>query len=239
MFMIPNSSAMDATAGSGGPITFLPTIVTGSPEQIAALVAQRMGQAGKFLQLIEQLKGATQQLEQAWSGSASEAAIQKINNTVAAFEKIVGVIQAGAGLLGTSGTLVGSAQTAYTSVVSAVNPTVASLMSNPWTYGAAVALSTSASASLRAFIMGIQGALQALGGGQLMQQVSTLMGLIQEIEQLSKSGGPAAGLLPSLTGIATPIAAPVTPPPVASAAGQQVAASYTPAALASYTSGAQ
>lgn len=224
MFVIPNSSAMDATAGSGGPSTFLPMIVTGSPEQIAALVAQRMSQAGKFLQIIEQLNSATQQLEQAWSGSASEAAVAKISNTVAAFEKIVEVIQAGAGLLGTAGTLVGSAQTAYTSVVSAVNPAVAALMSNPWTHGAAVALSTAASASLRAFIMGIQGTLQALGGGQLMQQVGTLMQLIQEIEQLSKSGNPAAGVLPGLAAIATPIAAPVTPPPVASAVGLQTAA---------------
>jgi hypothetical protein len=224
MFMIPNSSAMDATASSGGPITFLPTIATGSPEQVAALVTQRLRQAEQFLQVIEQLKGATQQLSQAWAGSASEAAAQKITSTVAAFQEIVGVIQVGAGLIGTSGALIGSAQTAYTSVVSAVNPTVAALMSNPWSYSAAVALSTAASSSLRAFIMGIQGVLSGLGGGQLMQQVATLMQIIQEIQQLSRSGSASAGQLLSLASIAAPIAAPVSPPPVASAVGQQVAA---------------
>jgi hypothetical protein len=243
---------MDATAAGGGPSTILPTIVTGSPQQIAAMVMQRMRQAQQFLQIIQQLQGSAQQLSQVWTGSASQAATQKIMSTVAAFQKIVSVIQAGSKMLGTAGTLVGSAQAGYTGVVSAVNPTVAGLMSNPFTYNAAVALSTSTSSTLKAFTTGIQGALQGLGAGQLMGQVSMLMQIIQEIEQLSKSGGSSAGTLPNLGSIATPIAAPVTPPPVATALGQQVAAaaqnspasgvftSYTPAALTGFgTNGAR
>lgn len=194
-FMIPDSSAMNATSACGGPITVLPSIVTGSPEQIAAHVAQRVQQAEKFLQIIEQLNSATNQLSSAWSGGASEAAVQKISSTVSAFMSIVKVIQAGASLLSTSGILVGSAQTAYTSVVSAVNPTVASLMSNPWSYSAAVALSTSASSSLSGYIMGVQGVLQALGGGQMMQQVTMLMRIAQQIEQLATSGASVSSLL--------------------------------------------
>jgi uncharacterized protein YukE len=194
-FMIPDSSAMNVTAAGGGPITVLPTIITGSPEQIAAHVAQRVQQAEKFLQIIEQLNSATHQLSSAWSGGASEAAVQKIASTVSAFTGIVKVIQAGASLLSTSGIMVGSAQTAYTGVVSAVNPTVASLMSNPWTYSAAVALSTSASASLSSYIMAVQAALQALGAGQMMQQVTMLMRIAQEIEQLAASGGSISSLL--------------------------------------------
>lgn len=212
MFVIPNSSAMDATASSGGPGTFVATIATGSPAQIASLVTQRLRQAEQFLQIIEQLGGTTQQLSQSWSGAASQAAVQKITSTVAAFSQIVKVIQTGAGLLGTSGTLVGSAQTGYSAVVSAVNPTVASLMSNPWTYSAAVALSTTSSASLRAFISAIQAALQGLGSGQLMQQVSTLMRVIQQVEQLAgNQSGASAGSAASLSAIAAPVTTAIAP----------------------------
>jgi hypothetical protein len=80
-----------------------------------------------------------------WSGAASETALKKITDSLQSFEKIIKVVQEGAQLLGVAGTLVKTAQTAYTSVVSAVNPTVAALMSNPWTHAAAVALSTATS----------------------------------------------------------------------------------------------
>jgi uncharacterized protein YukE len=246
---------MDATSSVGGPGTIVPMIATGSPEQIASLVTQRLRQAAQFLQLIEQLNSATQQLQKAWTGGASQAAVKKLTDTVAAFQKIVKVIQAGAKLLSTSGTLVKSAQTAYTGVVSSVNPTVASLMSNPWTYSSAVALSTTASSSLRGYITGTQGALQGLGSGQLMQQVTALLQIVQEIEKLAGGSGtstPAGsiGSLPGMSTLGTPIATPVTPPQIASTVGQQVAATgqdptvqsylngvtnYTPTALAGYT----
>jgi uncharacterized protein YukE len=246
MFLIPNSSAMDATASSGGPGTFVGTIATGSPEQIAVLAAQRLRQAEQFLQIIEQLNGATQQLSTAWSGSASQAAVQKITSTVAAFQKIVKVIQTGSALLGTSGTLVKSAQAGYTAVVSSVNPTVASLMSSPWTYGAATALSTAASSSLRAYITGVQAVLQGLGSGQLMQQVAMVMKVIQEIQQLSggASASSSAGSVASLASVPSPatqaVAGTVSQP--AAAAGQGPVAqsnlnaftNYTPAVLSGH-----
>lgn len=223
--LIPNSSAMDATASSGGPGTFVMTIATGSPEQIASLVTQRLRQAEQYLQLIEQLSSATQQLQKAWTGGASEAAVKKITDTVSAFQKIVKVIQTGSKLLGVSGTLVKSAQTAYTGVVSSVNPTVAGLMSNPWTYSSAVALSTATSSSLRAYITGVQGVLQGLGSGQIMQQVTMLMQIVQEIEKLA--GGGAA---PSATSVSVPAMSTVQPL-------LNGITTYTPAALASTNRG--
>jgi len=260
----PNSSAMDATAGSGGPITVLPQILTGQPEQIAKHVTELLKKATEFTTLFNDFTKAAQQLEKTWSGAASESAIKKINDSLASLTKIIGVVQKGAELLGVSGTLVKAAQEAYRSVVAAVNPTVASLMSNPWTYGAAVALSTATSASLRAFIQAIGALLKTLGVVDLANQISQIATIIGEIEKLfgSKSATPSTGTTPATGGTGTvgsvptnttvagaPVTAPVAPAPVASASGQQVAGqqngnqapsftSYTPPALAGNGGGA-
>jgi len=61
---------------------------------------------------------------------------------------------------------------------------VAVVMSNPWTYSAAVALSTATSASLRAFITAIQGLLSGLGAAQLGAEIAALVQIISEIEKL-------------------------------------------------------
>ena len=247
MFTFPNSSAMDATAGSGGPITFLPRIVTGQPEQVAAHVAHVLDKAKQFVTLMDDFAKAEKQLAQVWSGAASETALKKITDSLQSFEKIIKVVQDGAQLLGVAGTLVKTAQTAYTSVVSAVNPTVAALMSNPWTHAAAVALSTATSASLRGFIEAIGGLLKTLGLAKLGTELTTLASIIQELEKLfsgnkSASASTPAGTTPSTTTVTSnPVTAPVTPPPVASTTGQQVTSTptvsqpnpygYTPPAL--------
>lgn len=233
MFTFPNSSAMDATAGSGGPITFLPRIVTGQPEQVAAHVAQVLAKAKQFVTLMDDFAKAEKQLSQVWSGAASETALKKITDSLQSFEKIIKVVQEGAQLLGVAGTLVKSAQAAYTSVVSAVNPTVAALMSNPWTHAAAVALSTATSASLRGFIEAIGGLLKTLGLAKLGTELTTLASIIQELEKLfggtnSASGSTPAGTTPSTSTVTSnPVTAPVTPPPVASTSGQQVTSTPT------------
>ncbi|HEX5405647.1 MAG TPA: hypothetical protein VFX16_25510 [Pseudonocardiaceae bacterium] len=238
----PNSSAMDATASSGGPSTFLPQIVTGQPTQIAQHSTGLLAKATQFISMLDEFTKAADQLKTVWSGQASQSAVQQITGSLQAFEKIIQVVQNGAKLLGVSGTLVQSAQTAYTSVVGSVNPTVASLMSNPWTYSAAVALSTATSASLRAFITAIEGLLSALGAGQLGAEIATLVGIIGQIEQLASGTGgtaattAAAGSVPTTQTISsTPITAPLTPPPVATTTGRQSIqdgiTNYTPPAL--------
>ncbi len=248
----PPSQAMDATAGSGGPSTFLFQIVTGQPEQIAQHSASLLQKATQFISLAEQFTQAGQQLSKVWSGQASQSAVQKITSSVQSFQKIIQVIQKGSQLLGISGTLVQTAQTGYKTVVGSVNPTVASLMSNPWTYSAAVALSTATSASLRAFITGIQGLLSGLGAAQLGAEIAALVQIIGEIEKLvqgspSTSSSATSGSVPTNATIAsTPVTMPVAPPPVASAAGQAAVqgsqsaipngiTNYTPPALAGFT----
>ncbi|QFU87697.1 WXG100 family type VII secretion target [Amycolatopsis sp. YIM 10] len=222
----PNSSAMDATASSGGPITILPQIVSGSPEQIAKHVGELLKKATEFATLLNEFAGAAKQLEKVWEGKASESALKKIADSLASLNKIIDVVRRGADLLGISGTLVQTAQQAYRSVVAAVNPTVASLMSNPWTYGAAVALSTATSASLKGFIQAIAALLKTLGVVDLAGQITQLVTIISEIEKLFGGGdkGSGSGTAPGTGGIgATPVAPPQSPPSVASPSGQQVA----------------
>lgn len=246
MLTFPNSSAMDATASSGGPITILPQIVTGQPEQIAKHVADLVRKAEQFLGMYNELTKAADQLGKIWSGAASESALKKISESLDQLTKIINVVQKGAELLGVSGTLIKTAQEAYRAVVSAVNPTVAALMSNWWTYGAAVALSTATSASLRAFITAIGALLKALGAVDLAQQVTTLAQVIGEIEKLFHHGSGSSGATTPSIGN-TPVTAPQAPPPVASPSGQQAVAGgsgggipqqqpsftdYTPPALA-------
>ncbi|WP_103339818.1 WXG100 family type VII secretion target [Amycolatopsis sp. CA-126428] len=245
MLTFPNSSAMDATASSGGPITILPQIVTGQPEQIAKHVVDLVRKAEQFLSMYNELTKAADQLGKIWSGAASESALKKINDSLGQLTKIIDVVQKGAELLGVSGTLIKTAQEAYRAVVAAVNPTVAALMSNWWTYGAAVALSTATSASLRAFITAIGALLKALGAVDLAQQVTTLAQVIGEIEKLFHHGSGSSGATTPSIGN-TPVTAPQTPPPVASPSGQQEVAGgsgggipqqpsftdYTPPALA-------
>lgn len=227
MLTFPNSSAMDATASSGGPITILPQIVTGQPEQIAQHVVDLVKKAEQFLSMYTELTKAADQLGKIWSGAASESALKKITDSLDQLTKIINVVQKGAELLGVSGTLIKTAQEAYRAVVSAVNPTVAALMSNWWTYGAAVALSTATSASLRAFITAIGALLKALGAVELAQQITQLAQVIGQIEKLFHHDSGSSGATTPAIGN-TPVTAPQAPSPVASPAGQQAASSGNP-----------
>jgi uncharacterized protein YukE len=238
MLAYPNSSAMDFAAAGGGPITILPQIITGQPEQIAAHSSGLLAKAAQFVSLLEEFNKASQSLSKVWSGAASETAVKKITDSLSALQNIIKVVEGGAALLGISGTLVKSAQTAYTSVVSSVNPTVAGLISNWWTYSAGVALATSTSAALRAFITAIEGLLTALGGGKLAMEIATLAQIIMQIEQLAAGPKAAAtsGAVPTTGTIGTPaITMPQAPPQVATAAGQQAITGYTPPALNGFT----
>ncbi|WP_410584669.1 hypothetical protein [Amycolatopsis sp. lyj-108] len=221
MLTYPNSSAMDATASSGGPITILPQILTGQPEQIAKHVLEVLKKANEFLTMYNEVTKAAEQLGKIWSGAASDSALKKITDSLNSLNKIIQVVQKGAELLGVAGTLIKTAQAAYKAVVSAVNPTVAGLMSNPWTYGAAVALSTATSASLRAFITAIGALLKALGVVDLANQITQIATIIGEVQKLfghNDAGDNGAAGNSAVSG--TPITNPQAPGSVASGSGQ-------------------
>jgi uncharacterized protein YukE len=180
---------MDVAAAGGGPILLVTKIITGSQEGISAQAAQRIEQAAKYLQIIEQLSSTTQQIGNAWQGGASEAAVTKITQTISAFEKIVKCMQVNAALLHLSGTWIASAQQGYNFGVSTTNPEVAALISNPWTYAAGSALATSVTASIGSWITLCEGVLHGLGSTSMLDQVMALTMIIQEIEMLAEGGG--------------------------------------------------
>lgn len=220
MLTYPNSSAMDVTASSGGPITVLPQIVTGQPEQIAKHVLEVLKKANEFLTMYNEVTKAAEQLGKVWSGAASDSALKKITDSLNSLTKIIQVVQRGAELLGVAGTLIKTAQQAYRAVVAAVNPTVAGLMSNPWTYGAAVALSTATSASLRAFITAIGALLKALGVVDLANQITQLAAIIGEVQKLFGHNDSGSGSAGNAAVSGTPVTAPQAPGSVAGPAGQ-------------------
>ncbi|BCJ32102.1 WXG100 family type VII secretion target [Actinocatenispora sera] len=225
MTAFPNSSAMDATAAGGGPITMLPLIVTGQPAQILQHVTEVLGKATQFISLLEDLDKARKQLGEIWSGHASESALTKIAESLQQFEKIIKAIQDGAKLLQEAAHLVQTVQTAYRSIVSAVNPTVAALMSNPWTHAAARALSTATSGTLRSFIQAIGQLLNALGVTKLGTVLTDLGTVIGTLEQLFGGGSAGAGgALPGGGVSASPVTAPGAVTTVASGTGQQAIA---------------
>lgn len=152
MFDVPNSGAMDATACRGGPSTVLAEIVTGSPELITRHSDELRAKAAEFVALLDEFGRASDRLTAVWAGPDSAGTVRKIAESRTAVAELVLGIEAEANRLGAAATLVRDAQAAYRGVVDLVNPAVAALLSNHWTYPAAVALSTSASAALRAFI---------------------------------------------------------------------------------------
>lgn len=232
--MYPPSYAMDATASGGGPSTVLPQIVTGSPEAIGSHVNELLQKAQQFLSLIEEFRKAEQQLQQVWSGHAADSAVKKIEDSLKSFTDIVNVINRGAQLLQQSATLVKTAQTGYTSVVGAVNPTVAGLMSNPYTYSAAVALSTSTSAALKGFIQAVSGLLKTLGAVNLASELNSVVQIISTLEQLfnNKGTGASGGTTPTTGTTGAAVTAPQAPgsvgnPAVLTSAGTAAAAAPT------------
>lgn len=197
-FVCP-APAVDALTGGGASACL--ARIQGSPPTLAGQAMHQLQQAEQFLRIIEGLNSATQSLEQAWSGQASEAAVQKIMSTISSFIRIVDAIQQGAALLKITGGLIASAQTGYCSVMQSVNPTVASLMSNPWTWTAAQALASGSLGSVNTYVAVIEAAIHIKGAGQIMQQVAILTTIMMEIEQLSQGGGNAASDASAIIGL--------------------------------------
>lgn len=152
MFDIPNSGAMDVTAYCGGPSAALAEIVTGSPELITRHAEELRAKAAEFVALLDEFSLASDRLAAVWAGPDSAGTVRRITESRTAVAELVLGIEAEANRFGASAALLRDAQAAYRGVVNAVNPTVVALMSNHWTYPAAVALSTSASTALRGFI---------------------------------------------------------------------------------------
>ncbi|MFG1779562.1 WXG100 family type VII secretion target [Micromonospora sp. NPDC049048] len=225
MLDIPNSGALDAAAGGRGPGTVaLPSIVGGDPAAILAHAAAMTARVARLVTLLADLERAREQLREVWSaGSASESVVQKLNSSFASFQKIIETVYAGIRELEGAAAQLTTAQTAYRAVVGAVNPTVAALMSNPYTQAAGRALAVSTTGILKAFLTGIGGILTAIGVTNLGQILTGLAGIVDQVEQLfSKNNDGGATPAPALPAgsAGNPVLAPPPMASVATGAGQ-------------------
>ncbi|WP_374213054.1 hypothetical protein [Crossiella sp. SN42] len=180
----PVSAAMDVTAKGGGPGTFLNWIINGNPGQILKHVTDLLAKANEFAQLYQQLRQAGEQLRKVWRGPASGAAGKKITNLLESFTKIISVVKEVAQKLGLAASIIQKAQLAFKTIVAAINPTVAGLMSNPWTYAAAVALSTATSGALKGFLAALGALLKSLGAVELAAKLTTMAEVLGQLEKL-------------------------------------------------------
>lgn len=223
----PVSAAMDVTAKGGGPGTFLHWIINGNPGQILKQVTELLQKASEFAQLYEQLKQAGEQLRKVWRGPASGAASKKITTLLESFTKIISVVREVARKLGLAASIIQKAQVAFKTIVAAINPTVAGLMSNPWTYAAAVALSTATSGALKGFLAALGALLKSLGAVELAAKLTTMAEVIGHLEKLVGlvTGKNPAGEQPQLPGGSQPTTLPAKdftqyqPPAIGGTAG--------------------
>jgi len=219
-----NSSNIDAAAMGAGPGTLCyPQIATGSPEQIVAYAAQLIARVRRLESLLEDLERARDQLRQAWpKGPASDNALTKLNNSFQSFQRIIQCVLSAIRELEAAAVQLGIAQKGYMAVVNAVNPTVGALMSNPYTYSAAVALAHGTTASLKGFLSAIAGIMNVIGASNIAQQIMLIAQIAGELEKLYNTMNPSNSSSSTAAGasVANPIAQPIAPGSVASPSGQ-------------------
>ncbi|MCX4471720.1 WXG100 family type VII secretion target [Micromonospora sp. NBC_01655] len=225
MFDIPNSGAMDAAASGRGPGTVaLPTIVGGNPQAILAHAAALTARVARLVTLLADLERAREQLREVWSaGSASDSVVQKLTKSFASFQQIIETVFAGVRELEGAAAQLTTAQTAYRAVVGAVNPTVAALMSNPYTQAAGRALAVSTTGILKAFLTGIGGILTAIGVtnlGQILTGLATIVGQVEQLFSKNNDGGSASAAALPAGSAGNPVLAPPPMAGIASGAGQ-------------------
>jgi len=202
MFAIPNSSAMDAAAHGGGPTSrVLPWIAGTDPEQVLRYLAQLTGQLTKITGIVNQIGDARGALRTAWpSGSASNGAITKFTQALTAFQKITQAVAALQAEIQAVAMALRLVQNGYRAVVGSVNPTVAALLSNPYTRHAAAALSTSTTSGLASYVTATKAALDTIGLVRMVAIATQLATIANELETLlSNDSAVAAGRTPAMT----------------------------------------
>jgi hypothetical protein len=186
MYAIPNSAAMDTAAGGSGPgAAVLPWIVSAEPEQILRYGTDLLSRMARLVAIVGQIDVAGQQLRQSWpSGSASDGATAKVRAGLAGFTRITTAVQALQGEIQASAQAVQLVQHAYRTVISAVNPTVAALLSNPYTHAAATALATSTTSGLAGYVGATRAVLDTIGLVRLTAIITTLATIADDLKAL-------------------------------------------------------
>ena len=193
MHAIPSSAAMDVAATGGGPsATVLPWIAGAEPQSVLQYAAQLTQQMGRLIAIVQRIEDNGHALRQAWpSGHASDGATRKVAGTIQAFQRIAQAAQALDAELKAVSTALQLVQQAYRSVVGAVNPTVAALLSNVYTRPAATSLATGTTASLSSFVQTVRTVLDQIGRVRLLAVTTALARIATELDTLLH--GPATG----------------------------------------------
>lgn len=193
MQAIPNSSAMDFAAGGGGPTArVLPWIVSADPEQILRYGTELANHITTIAGIVAQISDTGDAMRKAWpAGTASDAALAKVQKSVQTFQRIVQAARTLQTELTNVATALRLVQQAYRATVSAVNPTVKALLSNVHTHAAARSLAIGTTAGLASSVASTKATLDAIAATRLMAVVSTLATIAKELESLLSADAPA------------------------------------------------
>ncbi len=199
------------TASGGGSITHLQSLLGGNPTAVQqyaeAVIAQS---ATRILALVEELEQARNSLQKVWpQGAASDQAFRTAGIGVNNFTDATRPVLSAAQTISKVAQVIQHAQTGYNTVMGVAEPGVASLMSNPWTYGAGVAAGQATSFSTGGLLQGLGQILSSLGATEIGSYVTALgqigSGVSTLVDALGGDGSsPSGGLLGSGGGVFGP-----------------------------------
>jgi hypothetical protein len=181
-----STRVLDRAAMGRGPGTAVLPLLTGSDAgHVGDYAAQLRSRAHRLDVLAGELQDHRRRLRTVWpSGSASEAAGVRLDRTITQLADTTKLIADTAGQLQQAATVLRAAQTGFNQVVSATTPTVAALMSNPWTRGAATAMAVSTTGSLQTYFAALTKIMNAVGLDSIGRILTSLGAVTGDLAKL-------------------------------------------------------
>jgi hypothetical protein len=180
----PQTPAIHAASG-GASLPSLASLMGGDPTAIMQYVGQLVQHSQRLVQLIGELDKKKQELRDVWpQGTASDQAGESTASTLDTFIQAIAPMTAGAQALTGVATSLRGAQAGYSGAMTATEPVVQSLMSNPFTQGAGVATAMGVAGQVKTFLTGIGTLLTSLGLkdiGAAFTQLGTIVGSVESV----------------------------------------------------------
>jgi hypothetical protein len=180
----PQTPTIHAASG-GASLAPLASLIGGDPAAILRHVGQLVQHAQKLVQLVGELDKKKQELRDAWpKGSASDQAGESTASALDTFIQAIKPMTAGAQALTGVATSLQGAQSGYTSAMTATEPVVQSLMSNPFTQSAGIATAMGVTGQVKTFLTAIGSLLTSLGLkdiGAAFTQLGTIIGSVESV----------------------------------------------------------
>jgi hypothetical protein len=200
----PQTPAIHAASG-GASLPSLASLMGGDPAAIMQYVGQLVQHSQRLIKLIGELDRKKQELRDVWpQGTASDQAGESTSSMLDTFIQAIGPMTAGAQALTGVATSLQGAQTGYSGAMTATEPVVQSLMSNPFTQGAGVATAMGVVGQVKTFLTGIGTLLTSLGLkdiGAAFTQLGTIVGNVESVfnsitGQSAGTGQPSGAITP-------------------------------------------